>query len=101
MLVTADGRCLPGEFFPHLLKDYVAVRQFQVIQRQRDLVELKVVVDERWDRNAKESLRREIQRSVGESTRLLINEVDDIELTRAGKWRVVIGLTPPERRAAS
>ncbi len=60
-LVTADGHRLAGEFFPHLLKDYAAIRQFQVVQLESDLVELKLVVDSRWRQDARESLRREIQ----------------------------------------
>jgi phenylacetate-CoA ligase len=90
ILVTTDGRRLPGAFFPHLLKDYAAVRQFQVVQRDRDLVELKLVVDDRWEQGARESLRREVQQAVGGTTRLVIHEVDQIPLTAAGKMRVVI-----------
>jgi phenylacetate-CoA ligase len=93
ILVTCDGRRLPGIFFPHLLKDYAAVRQFQVVQPERDLVELKLVVDDRWEQAARESLRREVQHAVGDATRLLIKEVDEIPLTAMGKLRVVVGHT--------
>ena len=91
MLVTADGRHLAGEFFPHLMKEYAAVRQFQVIQSHRDLIELKLVVDSDWAQSSRESLHRKVKNSVGDSTRLLINEVDHIPLTQMGKLRVVIG----------
>jgi phenylacetate-CoA ligase len=93
ILVTTDGRRLPGIFFPHLLKDYTAVRQFQVVQRERDLVELKLVVDDRWEHDSRESLRREVQHAIGDATRLLIHEVDEIPLTAVGKMRVVVGHT--------
>ena len=93
ILVTTDGRRLPGIFFPHLLKDYAAIRQFQVVQRERDLVELKLVVDGRWGHEARESLRKEVQDAVGEATRLLIHEVDEIPLTPAGKRHIVVGHT--------
>jgi len=94
ILVTADGRRLPGAFFPHLLKDYTSVRQFQVVQSARDLVELRVVVDDRWGHAARESLRSTVQRAVGSATRLLIREVDAIPLTAAGKMHIVVGHTP-------
>jgi len=97
VLVTADGHRLAGEFFPHLLKDYAAIRQFQVVQLQSDLVELKLVVDSSWRDDARESLRREVQKSVGKATRLLINEVDTIPLTAMGKLRVVVGHTSPQQ----
>jgi phenylacetate-CoA ligase len=90
MLITADGRHLAGEFFPHLIKDYPAVRQFQVVQSQRDLIELKLVVNGQWGQETRESLRKKVQASVGGSTRLRIHEVDNIPLTAMGKLRVVI-----------
>jgi phenylacetate-CoA ligase len=31
MLTTPDGRKIPGEFFPHLIKEFPAVRRFQVV----------------------------------------------------------------------
>jgi phenylacetate-CoA ligase len=91
MLVTADGRQLAGEYFPHLMKEYSAVRQFQVVQSQRDLIELKLVVDSRWGQDSRDSLHREVQSSVGASTRFVIHEVDSIPLTTLGKLRVVVG----------
>ncbi len=102
ILVTTDGRRLPGAFFPHLLKDYVAVRQFQVIQRSSDLVELSLVVDANWQPHAREALRRQVQQALGHATRLVIREVDQIPLTAAGKSRVVIAhpQAPPRRRTA-
>ncbi len=93
MLMTVDGRHLPGEFFPHLMKEFASIRQFQVVQHQHDLVELKLVVDRHWNQNARDSLRNQVQKSIGHSTRLLINEVDTIPLTSMGKLRVVIGHT--------
>jgi hypothetical protein len=39
----SDGRRVPG-ILPHLLKDFPAVRRFQVIQDEPDRVELRVVL---------------------------------------------------------
>ncbi|MEZ6150013.1 MAG: hypothetical protein R3C09_07810 [Pirellulaceae bacterium] len=91
VLITADGHRLAGEYFPHILKDYSAVRQFQVTQRQRDLIEMKFVVDRPWGDESRETLRRAIQKSIGKSTTLLMSEVPSIPLTPAGKLRVVVG----------
>ncbi len=90
MLVTADGHQLAGEYFPHLLKDYESVRQFQVVQSRCDQIELKLVVNSGWGPELREALRREVQYSIGKSTNIVIHEVDSIPLTRAGKLRVVI-----------
>lgn len=90
VLVTADGRRIAGEFFPHLLKDYGSVRRFQVIQRRRDLVELKLVVDASWQSVTREKLLREVRQTLGPSTHAVIREVEEIPLTGTGKWRVVV-----------
>ncbi len=91
VLTTVDGQRLAGEFFPHLFKDYAAVRQFQVVQRRPDLIEVKYVVDRPWDDASRQTLRRTIQETIGSSTKLLMLEVPSIPLTPAGKLRVVIG----------
>lgn len=101
ILFTVDGRRLPGEFFPHLLKDYSAVRQFQVVQRELDMIELKLVVDRPWSIASRESLRNEIQQSIGRATRLEMVDVPGIPLTAAGKFRVVVGYRPGSRSVAS
>src|SRR5690606_6709190 len=40
---TTDGRVLPGEFFPHMLKDVAGVRRFQVVQESLERFTLSVV----------------------------------------------------------
>jgi phenylacetate-CoA ligase len=93
-LVTADGRQLAGELFPHLLKEYSAVRQFQVVQRQPDEIEIKLVVRHPWPVSVREALRRDVQHAIGASTKLFLEEVEHIPLTPAGKLRVVIAHQP-------
>ncbi len=90
VLVTCDGRHVAGEFFPHLLKDYTSVRQFQVVQNARDLVELNLVVANGWCAAEREALRSAVQKQLGSATQLSIQEVDSIELTKLGKLRVVV-----------
>ncbi len=94
VLITADGQQLAGEFFPHLFKDYSAIRQFQVVQKQLNLIEIKLVVDKPWASESRLALCGEIERTIGPSTKLEMREVDTIPLTSAGKHRVVMGHTP-------
>lgn len=90
MLRTADGKHLAGEFFPHLLKDYPEVRQFQVVQRQDDLIELKLVVSCNWNATMYQGLQRSVVQAVGSGTHVRLLEVDHIPLTAQGKLRVVV-----------
>lgn len=95
MLPTADGRRLPGEYFPHLMKDFAAVRQFQVIQRTVDEVTVKIVVDRSWSAEQGQRLARLIRKGIGETTRLRLDEVSVIPLTLQGKHRVVVSHVDP------
>lgn len=87
---TVDGRLIPGEFFPHMLKDFAAVRQFQVVQRSIDHVCLRMVIEPSFDRAARETIERLIRQRLGTMTTFTIEHVDSIPLTPAGKRRVVV-----------
>jgi phenylacetate-CoA ligase len=90
VLHTPDGRRVPGEFFPHLLKDFSAVRQFQVVQEQADCIQLRIVLSEDWrdaDRNA---LNGAVRKVIGPAVRFELQPVSSIPLTPAGKQQVVV-----------
>jgi phenylacetate-CoA ligase len=87
---TPDGRRVPGELFPHLMKDFEEVKRFVVIQESADELKLEVVISPAWVQGHRERIAHLIQQAVGPHMRLLIREVDDIPLTAVGKLRVVI-----------
>jgi phenylacetate-CoA ligase len=90
VLETADGRHVPGEFFPHLMKDYPAVRRFQVVQESSQSIQVRLVVNGDWNSTARQSLEHQIRGITGDAVELRIDIVDDIPLTRAGKLQVVV-----------
>lgn len=94
MLRTRNGRTLPGEFFPHLLKDVAGVRRFQVIQERLDLLVMLVVAGPEFGAEQEAGIRRELARVLGPSMELVIRRVDDIPLTPGGKLRVTISRLP-------
>ena|SRR5579863_7241532 len=94
LLETADGRRIPGEFFPHLLKEYASIRRFQIVQQDAQSIQVLIVVNADWNSETQGSLKLQIREVVGESVELEIKVVDDIPLTSAGKLQVVV------RRAA-
>lgn len=90
ILTTAGGRKIPGEFFPHLLKDYEPIRKFQVVQTAQGTINLKIVAAGGWSETMREELETRIRRTIGDETTLNIVNVDAIPLTAAGKLQVVV-----------
>lgn len=93
VIQTPEGGRLPGEFFPHLLKEIAAVQRFQVIQEQADRVRLKLVAPA-WTAENERWLRRELEH-VAPSLGLEVELVDEIPLTAAGKLQVVVNRLRP------
>lgn len=90
VLETPDGRKIPGEFFPHLLKEFGGVRRFQVIQTTDWTITLKLVVGEEFSESDRFTLLSEIHQCVGSEVEIDLQLVDDIPLTAAGKRQVVL-----------
>lgn len=91
LLRTADGRVVPGEFFPHLLKDIHEIREFQVEQTKMEEITLSVVLNAPIGETSVALLNREIGRLFGK-TRVMIKPVESIPLRPSGKRRVTIGM---------
>ncbi len=93
-LETPDGRKIPGEFFPHLIKDFTAVRRFQVVQTTDDTIVVKLVAPD-MSRESEEQLLHAITACTGWSVQIQIERVAEIPLTKAGKLRVVVREAKP------
>ncbi len=91
---TPAGHLLPGEFFPHMLKDVPGLVRFQVVQRRLDQLELSLVRGAGFDEASLAYIRHELAKVVGDSLQLNVHFVDDIPLTPSGKWRVCISELP-------
>lgn len=87
---TPDGRLLPGEFFPHMLKDVPGLKRFQLVQRELDRLELSLVCGEAFDDASLAYIRREVAKVAGDRVGLECRIVDDIPLTPSGKLRVTV-----------
>jgi phenylacetate-CoA ligase len=87
---TREGRSVPGEFFPHLLKEVRGVRQFQVVQTDLDTLVIKIVKDASFDETQLDLLRNEVARLFGQSITVRVEFHDRIPLTKAGKLRLTV-----------
>lgn len=91
---TPSGHVLPGEFFPHMLKDVPGVQRFQLVQRQLDRLDLAIVRGADFDEASLTYIRREVVKVLGDSVELDCRFVDDIPLTPSGKLRVTVSELP-------
>ncbi len=94
VLRTPDGRIIPGEFFPHLLKEVAAIDRFQVRQKQLDRLEMLIVPRGEFTPADEAFLRDHVGRVAGEALQLDIRLVEDIPLTPSGKRRVTVSELP-------
>lgn len=92
MIRSPDGRMLPGEFFPHLMKEFEFVRQFQVVQREPGAVEIALVGRGDVTEEGLARMRHEIAAALGQRMRVDLQLVQDIPLTPSGKRRVTVSL---------
>lgn len=89
VLYASGGRTIPGEFFPHLVKDFPAIRRFQVIQEepQRVRFAMQAVGFAEHDRARFEAM---VRGAMGSKVRVDFERVDEFALTAAGKLQVVV-----------
>ena len=90
MLTTPDGRFIPGEFFPHLLKDVPSIEAFQVRQTRPDQLVVLIVKSNDITPAIWAYLRTAMDKVVGRDMTVEFRMVDDIPLTPSGKRRVAV-----------
>src|SRR5262249_16386397 len=95
VLRTPDGRQVPGEFFPHLMKEFPAIKRFQVVQTDPDHIQLRLVLKGPWNEADRDLLEGEVRNVIGPVVHFDLEMVDDIPLTPAGKLQVVVNLCEP------
>lgn len=87
---TPEGKIIPGEFFPHLMKDFSDIARFQVIQEKLDYLIIKLVPSSGLTASTKERMENEIRKVVGQAMTIEYLIESDIPLTATGKYRVTI-----------
>jgi phenylacetate-CoA ligase len=90
IIVAYNGTKIPGIYFPHLMKEIPEIRKFQVTQKSRTVIEVKIVQQPEISEEKIQFLRHEIQNVVGGEVDIQFNFVDDIPLNASGKFRVTI-----------
>lgn len=92
MIVLKDGNYLPGEFFPHLFKDF-DIEKFQVVQETVDLLNISIVKGKNFHSQDLEYLKRKI-REYTKNIEIKFSFVEEIEISPSGKHRFTISKAP-------
>ena len=92
VLRTPSGRIVPGEFFPHLFKDFREIREFQVQQISLDEITVYVVLNGQILDSSQKLIQQEIARVFGTEVRVAVTPVAAIPQLPSGKRRVTVGL---------
>ncbi len=90
VIKTPDGKIVPGEFFPHLIKDFSDIARFQVIQEKLDHLVIKLVPITELSEKTKNCIDSEVRNVVGPAMVISYETVSEIPLTSTGKYRVTI-----------
>ncbi|WP_089152973.1 phenylacetate--CoA ligase family protein [Thalassotalea crassostreae] len=85
-----SGNIIPGELFPHLLKEVKSILKFQVIQKTIDSITINLVVSAKFNDNDKTFIENEIHKYDDNQLTIHFNFVNSIPLTVSGKHRVTI-----------
>lgn len=94
ILVTPDGRMVPGRMVTWSVKIMKGVTQWQVTQERPDHITIRIVRDEPVTDEEREGVYGYISRRLGPEVGVDIERVDDIPRTARGKLRHVVSTVP-------
>lgn len=92
VLRTPGGRVVPGEFLPHLMKEFPEIRQFQAKQLAIDRIQISAVLDRPLSADHETLMQTELGRVFGPHVQVDFQRVDEIPRLPSGKRRVTIGM---------
>lgn len=86
-----DGRLIPGEYVVYVFLPVKGVKQYQVVQREADALQVRLVPDDGFDAASVQACVGEGLRKVaGDDVAIAFEIVERIALTPSGKRRVVV-----------
>lgn len=95
IIKTPDGKFLIVHFFTAIFEFQEGIEQFQVIQRELDEIEIKIVKNDKFTKKDMDNIGKAIKEGGGERLKVCFNFVDNIPLERSGKRRFVISKITP------
>ncbi|TXH77464.1 MAG: phenylacetate--CoA ligase family protein [Lysobacteraceae bacterium] len=85
-----DGRLVPGEYIVYVFLPVTGVKQYQVVQREHDVLLVRLVPDTNYDPSVHAVIVDGIRKVAGDDVAIEFETVDAIALTASGKRRVTV-----------
>jgi phenylacetate-CoA ligase len=98
IITSPSGKLIDGEFFTHLFYKVKGVRQFQVVQEDRNLLVIKIVRAEDFEASALSFLESKIKEHGDPEFEMRFDFVDHIPSLSSGKRAFVLSKVPIELR---
>ncbi|WOH36640.1 phenylacetate--CoA ligase family protein [Thalassotalea fonticola] len=87
---NVEGGVLPGEFFPHLIKDFKGIERFQVKQKMLASIDLYYQVNKHFIGDELTQIEQQVKLLLSDSFKVNFHLVESIALSKSGKHRVTI-----------
>ena len=87
---TRDGRTVPGELIPHVMKDFPSIRRYQLVQEAVDDIRLHLVCEDTDFPTLKAQVAAKLDELIEGHLDVAIERVDHIATTPSGKHRVTV-----------
>lgn len=90
VLLTPEGKSIHGWFFLYIFWEYCeGIKEYQVVQKSLEKIVIRIVPDEGFDEMQLDRIREVVARR-GPGWDLEFQFVDEIDRTRAGKYKFII-----------
>lgn len=90
-VVTSDGKWVAGYFIIYICRSVPGIVKFQLTQRQRGKITVRVVTDGEFPADGCERVKRGVEQRLDSDDEITVEQVDDIKPAKSGKYRPVIG----------
>jgi len=87
---TPEGTLVSGVFFNHAMLPMKEVKRFQVFQDSPDAITIRIVPGQGYGPEVEQRLERAFRNVLGQRIVIRFTTVDEVELSRSGKYRVIV-----------
>ena len=92
ILYTISGQPKPGYLFVEVFNKNKIPGQFQVLQHNRNLVEVKIVRSDQFNKDHENLILNKFKGILGQESKIKVNYVEDIPREKSGKYEYVKNL---------